>query len=388
MNKNEIIDFVINIISPESIDVSNDRFAKMTMTNWADFIEIANKNFVAPIIYQKLKLKHNIDLFPLTVKDQISRNAQIHLMKNLRINSVFIQICKILKDHKVDFILLKGIDLQYRLYQNPALRPMLDIDILLKDKDVDKVTNHFISLGAKQIRVSESKFIDSLKHHDSPIIFNQIAIEFHRSIVDSYDITKLGHLNIWDYSEYTVIEGIEVKVLIPELLIIYLCHHIFSTIQGGKIKLFWYYDIFLFFETFRNSLNEELILSLLEKTGEPLIFYKTLSQVKSIFASTCFPQKIDDHLFEVDRNEIFQAMLAIHVTKVPPHYIMKFKLIRGFSPKAKYIFHKFFPSISYINDAYKPSNHFQFAFLYLKHQIHYLNLALKAFLLYLYNKTK
>ena len=44
------------------------------------------------------------------------------------------QLLHVMNQNEIDIILLKGIGLVYQLYENPAMRPMQDMDLLIDPK--------------------------------------------------------------------------------------------------------------------------------------------------------------------------------------------------------------------------------------------------------------
>lgn len=54
------------------------------------------------------------------------------------------------KRHRIDFVLLKGADLVSRLYGARGLRPIADVDLLVRDRDLPAIDQILIALGYHQ----------------------------------------------------------------------------------------------------------------------------------------------------------------------------------------------------------------------------------------------
>jgi len=69
------------------------------------------------------------------------------LRRNLIFRKKTVEIIKEFKDKSIDCLVLKGLYLAFSVYPDAGLRPMVDIDLLVKKEDLDRVTNILNALG-------------------------------------------------------------------------------------------------------------------------------------------------------------------------------------------------------------------------------------------------
>lgn len=90
------------------------------------------------------------------------------------------RLAEILKDE--DYILLKGSDYAFRLYESPYLRQMADIDILVPRERREQVHRRLVSAGVEQSFPSGAvSYVES--HHETVFSLGDVTIEVHHSFV-------------------------------------------------------------------------------------------------------------------------------------------------------------------------------------------------------------
>ena len=213
---------------------------------WDWLFKCAVNNSVAPIMFYNLQKFGVIINCPSEFREKLNITYKTEVLRKLKIRGVFIEISQKLYLSNIMIMPLKGILLQRELYAEPTLRPMFDIDMLIRENDSEKAYKLLLETGCKETVYSESRFIDSLKHHYPPLFYKGISVELHRSLVDAYDPIQINLNDFWETSFLSEIEGI--KVFKPENChsLIYLCHHVYSSQKGGSVKLIWYCDIYFF----------------------------------------------------------------------------------------------------------------------------------------------
>lgn len=82
-------------------------------------------------------------------------------------------------------VLLKGTGLAVTLYQQPALRPMQDIDLLVGEEQVHRAVAILEGMGLKGIRGGRSPEFYARHHHALPLIDGKgrLVVEIHRGLV-------------------------------------------------------------------------------------------------------------------------------------------------------------------------------------------------------------
>jgi hypothetical protein len=131
----------------------------------------------------------------------------------------------------IEVILLKGADLRHRLYHDPALRPMIDVDLLISLRMVPRARQVLHGLGYglhhpsgdNSTRLKE-KFGNELCFAPPP--GKNLMIDLHWEIEGAARLYRISFANLSVTT--TNYYGIAVKILVPEHLLIHLCLHLLN----------------------------------------------------------------------------------------------------------------------------------------------------------------
>ena len=144
------------------------------------------------------------------------------------------------KRQGMEVTLLKGADLRHRLYGDPASRPMMDADFLISAQMVSRAQQVLSDLGYRLARPftddsvrMKLKFSNELCFYPPP--GKRLPLDLH------WEIEAVARLYRISYDalscQSTEYDGIKVKVLIPEHLLIHLCLHILNHPRYGPDDL-------------------------------------------------------------------------------------------------------------------------------------------------------
>ena len=113
-------------------EVLNDRL------NWKHIVESSRRHGISPLLYWNL---HRIDQkeVPETVMTQLRRIYHQTAVRNAVLYHELATVLKAFKDAEIEIICLKGAFLAEVIYKNIGLRPFVDIDLLVRDEDLQKV---------------------------------------------------------------------------------------------------------------------------------------------------------------------------------------------------------------------------------------------------------
>ncbi len=115
--------------------------------DWDYFLHLTRENRVSPILY--FYQKNERERFSKNCLQQLENDYFDTLAYNTFLWKKLKPILKSLEKKKIPVILLKGIALGVTIYPSVGIRPMGDIDILIKDKDILEVNEIFKSFGYK-----------------------------------------------------------------------------------------------------------------------------------------------------------------------------------------------------------------------------------------------
>lgn len=264
-----------------------------------DWTQIINRSFyhdVAPLIY------YNLNKFE---KQYIAKPA-LAILKNFYYATLARNICLwrefcLIQEalHKVgiEIIPLKGIVLADILYHNIGVRPMLDIDILTKEKDLESTEKCILKFGyQKQL----NKFSENYErmHHAHTCFFNfknKILLELHWKMAPSRPNT-LNINDIWSRAKVRVIDQAQVLSLSLEDTLLCLCLHIGKNVSClQQIKLKNLCDIHELITQHGSNMDWNYIADKLESWRiKVLLFY--IHRMTETYLNTLWPAKITKQL--------------------------------------------------------------------------------------------
>jgi hypothetical protein len=165
---------------------------------WKYFVWMGSLNFVLPALYTAFRRNGMLDLLPADLVQHMENIYEINLDRNRRIIVQARKITRMLNAAGIEPIFLKGTGhLLQGLYRDSGDRIMADIDILVREEEIEMAANILFGAGYKFF--SQDKELDLKDHPHYPGLFNpeDIAIvEIHR------------RLTALEYSKYLPLDAI------------------------------------------------------------------------------------------------------------------------------------------------------------------------------------
>ncbi len=207
--------------------------------DWHDFSAQASSHSVAPLIYHTLRDDDTI--LPTWVKEKLRGAYYQSAVYNALLYQALGEIMHAFNEARIPLVLLKGAALAKEVYGNIALRPMSDIDILLRQGDMYTVEELLVQQGY-QIHTEG----DSYPRHAT---FSERKsgwanhIEAHRHIISSiYYRRTIPEEWLWEHAVEVTMGDARALRLSPEAAIIHSCLHMLDHIYT-KGTLLWLCDI-------------------------------------------------------------------------------------------------------------------------------------------------
>jgi hypothetical protein len=188
--------------------------------DWVKLIQLAFQHGLMPLLYWNLNAIAPEFVSP-TILSQLRQHFQTSAQRNLLQTSELLRVLKILRTHSILAIPFKGPILATSIYNNLALRQFTDLDILVTDRDVEKVKALLISNGYQLEK--ELGWEYSFVH-----LTTQIKIDLHQTIAPKFFIFPIRFAQLWSHAQPIPLAGAKVKSFSPEDLLQTLC------VQWGK----------------------------------------------------------------------------------------------------------------------------------------------------------
>ena len=163
------------------------------------------------------------DLLPESQRAEYRRVFMVQQANAIRAAYELKRVCGVMREAGLRFALIKGADLAYRVYSEPALRLLEDWDILFHPDDCDRALEVLSGDGWEIPPRYTDKHEDVMKfneHHFSPHMRCEYLIEPHYTLPNFTDVDP--H-EIWEYT--AELPGGGQHVLSPELNLLMLTRH-------------------------------------------------------------------------------------------------------------------------------------------------------------------
>jgi putative nucleotidyltransferase-like protein len=206
--------------------------------NWDRIMENEAFPSIAPMLFHNLQKIANEDSVPQPVMDRLKRFHHSIGLRNMQIYSELRNVTKSLKDRGIQVIFLKGAALAETVYPDMSLRPMSDIDLLVKKADLHDVAEILSESGYVPSSKHSVEFYEG-HHHLMPYLRQDkfIMIEVHHNIAPAPFMSRLNTDSLWESAQVANIAGVAASVLSPEDLVLHLCLHMADDFFVDRMKV-------------------------------------------------------------------------------------------------------------------------------------------------------
>ena len=193
-------------------------FPSLSSDDCKTLLQIGAKQSILPIILRGLKKAGA----PAEVVKECDRARLKDTRQYIIQNDALQKIGRALEGEQIPYIPLKGAVLR-QLYPVPELRTSCDIDVLVKEDDVEE--------AVAAIENATDIVKKKRNYHDISMVNSQIHLELHFSILENMENIDKLLSHVWDYAVQN--EGSRYK-LTPEFQIFHIAAHMsYHMVHGG-----------------------------------------------------------------------------------------------------------------------------------------------------------
>lgn len=206
--------------------------------DWPHFLNLANRHRVMPLVYASLNpLASSI---PQPVWKQLQLDFRLNSRQSLLLSGELLKLLQIFQKEGIHSLPFKGAALGALAYGNCSLRQFSDLDILIRETDIEKAKAVLLSLGYRMkieridlTSEQEEKFLRSsdiyhfVREAAYPFVHPQthFVVELHWAIMPKYFSFTLETEDFWDRLESVTLSGQQVPSLSPETTLFALIGH-------------------------------------------------------------------------------------------------------------------------------------------------------------------
>jgi len=289
--------------------------------NWEEVLASASRHDVAPLLYRSITNIVKDHDIPQEVMVRLRIAYRDNLARNMYLYAELRRILEVLHNNDVQVIFLKGAALAKTVYGDIGLRPMSDVDILVRRENLSNAVELLFQMGyslcndqeAQNRNINVKELINAYSRHVPALSHLQgiQKLDIHWTIPDS-PCTIAG---LWERAKTIKIDKTDVLVLSLEDLLLHLSLHTSVHHKFHDHGLKQLYDIAITMNRYHNEIDwDQLRLRAYEWRTEKYL-YLTLRLSREILGANV-PERIlsalkpkafnEKILMEAQRRILFQ----------------------------------------------------------------------------------
>ena len=325
---------------------------KLSPADWEGLVDMALRFKVGGMFYREIRSPDfPAELIPAGGRKRLREAYRSLATMN---TSLFLDVLRVLKSlgaARMPVIALKGLSLARNVYGDIALRPMSDVDLLVKEDDLVMAGRILLTLGYKQ-RFPAWESMARAFHHLPPFKNDRGAmIELHRNIVSPESPIKVDLDGLWERARPIKIDQVEVLALSPEDLLIHLCIHACYHLQTG-MDLIPFCDIAGLIRRSADKIDWRTVVERAARWGGQKCVYLMLLLVRELMG-TAPPDSVMSEMKPADYRSVYLEEALEQLWDVGPsgHLIIKgigllsrIRKAKGMKRRSSTLFKAAFPS--------------------------------------------
>ena len=321
--------------------------------DWNIFLEKARGEGISPLVFSRLpEIAAHYDI-PKYVTGELKKDYYLSATKNTLIFEELGKVLGLFNQSKLQIIVMKGAALAETIYGNLALRPMSDVDLLVKKEDLHQVDELLKKLGYSPADRAvddvdfTSTYLTTLDYRNP--VKNSPSFHVHWHFVNSTipNESYINHIkmdDIWQDAVRTNIADIETWVMAPHHLLIHLSEHALRVTHSLN-KLSYFCDIDRAINYYGKGLDWDLLIQDTLKFNLNKMVYTTL-YFSAYFIKAKVPEdvllRLKPERFSIPE-KIFMRKIAENKRAAGMSYLIHLSMNKGLAKKLKFVGRTLFP---------------------------------------------
>jgi hypothetical protein len=218
-------------LAPTHADVQRLRQALEHPTlDWEHVVEAACHHGIAALMYRTMQQQGLMGLLPPPAREVLQDFYYKNALSNSLLYQELSQVLTALRALPSETIVLKGAALAETVYPHRALRPMSDVDLLVREEDISRVEDALMALDYHFLEGGKPKAYYRVHHYHVTFVKSESAlqemhIEVHWHLDRQRPAFTIDIEGIWHRAVPAPIAGVDTLVLSPEDVLLHLCLH-------------------------------------------------------------------------------------------------------------------------------------------------------------------
>ncbi len=266
-------ELLLGCIRMEDDQAKMDRLAVYTEEDWKTVLEAARKNSLSPYLYHTLKSRFDQLKRVKSIREQLLHTYLASAARNMRHYHQLLDLVIKMSVENIPVILLKGSHLAELVYGNLALRPMSDMDLLIKPDNLQQADRLLRHEGYSSSELFQGHSFEHLAPYRKS---NSVTIEIHHNITEPPFSKRFAIEELWVRALEENIENTKVLTLSPEDLLLHLSSHV-SIHHGFSFGITPYLDIAKSIDFYSDQLDWTILRERSETWGMQRALYLVLA---------------------------------------------------------------------------------------------------------------
>jgi hypothetical protein len=340
--------------------------------DWTYIIETAQQHGIAPLLYYNLSEIADKRV-PGKVVEYLRKLYNGNVARNILVYDALSKVLKAFEHAGIDVIVLKGAALAETIYRDIGLRPFSDVDILVRESDLQSAKKQLSELGYRlDEEVSPEKYNEEFGC-DLYYTGKVNILEIHWDILrktksDRY--TRVEIEKIWERAVPAKIAGVDTLMMSPEDMLLHFCVHL---PKHRYNRLIWLCDVLEIIE--QTDINWDYVIEIAEIYRIKAYMYYGL-HFTDVLLGCDIPEEVLNELKppwleRVVLNTILKDVLSTDRKIMPIFNLMKILLIDRKRDRIMYLVAYLFPPVESLAQMYSVSGK-KVYFYYIVHPVYVL----------------
>ena len=322
---------------------------------WERIARRAERHGLSPLIYWKFRQDQT--LLPPVIYNQFKQAYLTTLGRNRIFFAELERVLGWLTSQGITVVLLKGAVFARTLYEDIGLRPMSDLDILLRKEDISDAVHLLKQHGYEEPVLHQSDLLKQDVSHDVHLHLARpphVDIEVHWLLVGG---EKFRHKTDMEWFWQRIVPltgwGEGVATLSPTAHLLYLCAHLGYQHGLGLIGWLWLLELARFLETYRQEIDwNDFVEGANHLTWSAAAYY-TLQAVCQLFPQSFLPAQVMSRLRAQMMPQEESHVLAMSQV-VPSRVAFAWKQFEQLDNAARLraVISRLFPSLAFMRQRY------------------------------------
>lgn len=260
---------------------------------WYDILLQMQLLELGPFFFSHLSRTPAAAHVPEEVLHRLQEAYFLHAARNTIILQDLRAMIRIFGQRGIDAIVLKGACLAETVYDDIALRPMHDIDILIRKEDLSVVQEVLLGMGyGPFIRPPVAEQI--LRHHHL-IPFTRPgrpSVEIHAALTSSRGPCAMDMDGFWNRARSADFGGVPALILSPEDLLLHLCLHFSANHRFSILEMRNLCDISETIKRYHEEIDWQALGDRARGYGIGRYVYCTLRMAAELFGAQLRPEDL------------------------------------------------------------------------------------------------